>query len=107
MTESEWDCLRRIDSGELQVATPGEPIERLLLLKLVVRRPASRLAVTGLGREALMRKHYNFDVPMAESIRLPAANDGPAPTARAEQPAAAAPPPLRRPAPAGISSAGR
>jgi len=107
MTESEWDCLRRIDSGELTLASPGEPFEKLLLLKFAVRRPGSRLAVTGLGREALMRKHYNFDVPMAETIRRPAANDEPAPPAHAAKPAAPAPLPLRRPAPAGISSAGR
>jgi hypothetical protein len=107
MTEQEWDCLRRVDCGELVVPTPADPIERLLLLKFAIRRPGNRLVITGLGREALMRKHYNFSIPMAEPTRRPAANDEFVRPAKAAKPAAAAPTPLRPQVPAGISSAGR
>lgn len=107
MTEQEWNCLSRIDRGELSVPTPADPIERLLLLKFIVRRPAQKIAVTGLGREALMRHHYKFSIPMAEPTKRPAANDESARPAKAAQPAAPAPLQLRRPAPAGISSVGR
>jgi hypothetical protein len=107
MTEQEWECLRRIDDGELLVPTPTDPIERLLLLKFAVRRPGRSIAVTGLGREALMRHGYNFSIPMAEPTRRPAANDEPALPAKAAAQAAPSPQPLRRHAPAGISSAGR
>ena len=106
MTEHEWECLQRIDNGELCVPTPADSIEQLLLLKFAVRRPGSKLAITGLGREALMRRGYNFTIPMAEVTRRPAANDESALLAQAVKPVAPARSPLHRPAPAGISSAG-
>ncbi len=60
MTASDWACLASIERGE----TPAAPSRaRLEALQFIVTRPHNTVAITGLGRDALIRRQYRLRPP--------------------------------------------
>lgn len=69
MTERDWTCLNNISRGEPAMAASSKGSRRRLeALEFIVTRPHNRYAVTGLGREALIRRKHRLALPVEEGM---------------------------------------
>lgn len=69
MTERDWICLSNISRGEPATATLSKVSRRRLEeLEFIVMRPHNQFAVTGLGREALIRRKHQLGLPAADTM---------------------------------------
>lgn len=72
MTERDWICLSNISRGEATTAALSKVSRRRLeALEFIVTRPRNQFAVTGLGREALIRRKHRLGLPAAEAMPAP------------------------------------
>lgn len=73
LTKLDWKWLSAIASGEAEAA-PKRHQDKLLTLSLVIaRHRPGTIALTGLGRDALLRKKYGLDIPQTEAAEPPQA----------------------------------
>ena len=64
MTASDWACLAGVERGENAAASShARSRARLEAMQFIVSRPHNSFAITGLGRDALMRKKYCLGLP--------------------------------------------
>jgi hypothetical protein len=64
MMQCDWACLARIERGENLTTSFGAASRaRLEAIQFIVTRPHNTLAITGLGRNALMRREYRLSPP--------------------------------------------
>ena len=72
LTELDWDLLEQIDDGE-PVNLPPDSAVRLMSAKFIILRHDRTPLITGLGRDAVLRKQYNFAPPSPDGppARLP------------------------------------
>ncbi len=71
LTKLDWKWLGAVGSGEAEAA-PKRHQDKLLALSLVIaRHRPGTIAITGLGRDALLRKKYGLDIPQAEAAEPP------------------------------------
>ncbi len=63
LTDNDWKCLEMIDDGEPVTLAP-DAVLRLMGAKFIHLRHDRKPVITGLGRDAVMRKQYNFGLPV-------------------------------------------
>jgi hypothetical protein len=62
LNDRDWQLLQQIDDGE-PVDVPPDSVVRLVAAKFIMLRHDRKAAITGLGRDAVLRKQYNFAPP--------------------------------------------
>jgi hypothetical protein len=63
LTEHDWSCLNLVDEGAEVRRSMAPAVARLGAMNFVVLRPRNTVVITGLGREALLRRKYKFSLP--------------------------------------------
>ena len=64
MKQCDWVCLARIARGGIDVSSANAPSRaRLEAMQYIVVRPRDTLAITGLGRDVLIRRQYGLGPP--------------------------------------------
>ena len=64
LTEHDWSCLSLVDEGAEVRKSMAPAVARLGAMNFIVLRPRNTVVITGLGREALLRRKYRFDLPV-------------------------------------------
>jgi len=68
LTDLDWDLLEQIDDGEA-VNLPPESAVRLMAAQFILLRHDRTPLITGLGRDAVLRRQYNFAPPSPDGPR--------------------------------------
>lgn len=63
MIDHDWSCLCLVDEGGEVRSSMVAAVARLAAMNFLCLRPHNTVIITGLGREALLRKRYNFSMP--------------------------------------------
>ena len=63
LTEHDWSCLSLVDEGAEVRSSMAPAVARLGAMNFIVLRPRNTVVITGLGREALLRRKYSFGLP--------------------------------------------
>jgi hypothetical protein len=64
LLQYDWTCLAMVERGESPASSSTAASRvRLEAMNFIVKRPQNKLAITGLGRDALMRQRYGLGLP--------------------------------------------